>query len=219
MACIVFVSVFSSFFLFSFQPLLSHSFQYPYWLSPSFVPLVAQTIIRDRQVQHHQRLHSYLCVPKYAIWFLFFSFGNQPIFPAHQQTSTWIPFQDFKCHNDVGVLVQLHMMPCLRLIRHQPHCFLPHFPPGSMQCHFSSELVPLLHHAMREVFPKVENECTVAPSSSPPLSPLTLTGSTHQLIPKPPGEVGRNSRGGYLLKDVLQQQHGWEDDLYHKIRV
>ena len=72
---------------------------------------------------------------------------------------------------------------------------------------------------MREVFLKVENERTVAPSSSPPLSPLTPTGSTHQLIPKPSGEVGRTGRGGYSLKDVLRQQHGWEDDLYHKIRV
>jgi hypothetical protein len=88
-----------------------------------------------------------------------------------------------------------------------------------MQCHFSPELVPTLHHTMRDVFSKLENEPTVGSLRSPPLSPLTPTGSTHLLIPKPLGEVGRTSHGGYSLKDVLQQQHGWEDDLYHKIRV
>ncbi|KAI9439150.1 hypothetical protein H4582DRAFT_1800756, partial [Lactarius indigo] len=38
------------------------------------------------------------------------------------------------------------------------------------------------------------------------------------LIPKPLGEVGRIGRGGYTLKDILEQQHGWEDGLYQTIR-
>ncbi|KAF8272441.1 hypothetical protein EI94DRAFT_1697357 [Lactarius quietus] len=70
---------------------------------------------------------------------------------------------------------------------------------------------------MREMFSKVENEPTVGSSRSSPLSPLTPTESTHLLILKPLGEVGHNGRGGYSLKEVLRQ-HGWEDELYNKIR-
>jgi len=89
-----------------------------------------------------------------------------------------------------------------------------------MRCDFSPELVPPLFHTMRGVFQKkLENDPTDGPIRSPPLSPLTLTASTPSLIPKPLGEVGRIGHGGYSLKDVLEQQHGWEDGLYHKIRV
>ncbi|KAH9007717.1 hypothetical protein EDB84DRAFT_1447350 [Lactarius hengduanensis] len=84
-------------------------------------------------------------------------------------------------------------MPCMRSTIRQCHHFLPHLPPGSMQCGFSLELVPPLFHAMRD-------------GSSPPLSPLTLTASP-SLILKPSGEVGCVSRGGYTLRDILKQQH------------
>lgn len=71
---------------------------------------------------------------------------------------------------------------------------------------------------MKAVFPKLENGPTDGPLGSPPLSPLTPP----PLIPKPPGETGRTGRAGregYALKDVLEKQHGWEDGLYHQIRV
>jgi hypothetical protein len=67
---------------------------------------------------------------------------------------------------------------------------------------------------MREIFAKEENEPTSDLLRSPPLSPLTPT----ELIPKPTGEVGRNGRGGYSLKEALRR-HGWEDEQYNKIRV
>jgi len=70
---------------------------------------------------------------------------------------------------------------------------------------------------MRGMFQK--NDPTDGPIRSPPPLPLTPTVSTPSLIPKPPGEVGCISHGGYSLKDVLEQQHRWEDGLYHKIRV
>lgn len=110
-------------------------------------------------------------------------------------------------------------MPCVRPTPRQHRRFLPHFPPGSMRSRFSPELVPPLPHAMRDVFPKLENDPTDGPLRSPPPSPLTPTASPSPLIPKPSGEVGRVGRGGYTLKDALEQQHGWEDGLYHKIRV
>ncbi|KAH9016473.1 hypothetical protein EDB84DRAFT_1443106 [Lactarius hengduanensis] len=70
---------------------------------------------------------------------------------------------------------------------------------------------------MRGVFQKrLENDS--ADGSSPPPSPLTPTASP-SLIPKPSGEVGRVGRGGYTLRDILEQQHGWEDGLYQKIRI
>ncbi|KAI0280566.1 hypothetical protein BC826DRAFT_878847, partial [Russula brevipes] len=37
-------------------------------------------------------------------------------------------------------------------------------------------------------------------------------------IPKPSGEVSCIGRGGYALKNVLEQEHKWEDGLYQKIR-
>ncbi|KAH9010599.1 hypothetical protein EDB83DRAFT_2322411 [Lactarius deliciosus] len=69
---------------------------------------------------------------------------------------------------------------------------------------------------MRGVFQKsLENDSADGPST--PLSPLTPTASP-SLIPKPSGEVGRVGRGGYTLRDILEQQHRWEDGLYQKIR-
>jgi len=110
-------------------------------------------------------------------------------------------------------------MPCLCSTHHRHHChFLPHFPPRSMQCQFSLELVSPLPHAMREVFPKSEGD-PICGSPTSPLSPLTLTGSSPPLIPKPSGEVSRIGHGGYTLKNVLEQEHKWEDGLYQKIRV
>jgi len=110
-------------------------------------------------------------------------------------------------------------MPCLRSTHHRHHRrFLPHFPPGSMRCQFSPELVSPLPHAMREVFPKSEGD-PICGSPTSPLSPLTPTGSSPPLIPKPSGEVSRIGRGGYALKNVLEQEHKWEDGLYQKIRV
>ncbi|KAH9174005.1 hypothetical protein EDB89DRAFT_1849534 [Lactarius sanguifluus] len=70
---------------------------------------------------------------------------------------------------------------------------------------------------MRGVFQKsLENDSADGPSTPP--SPLTPTASP-SLIPKPSGEVGRVGRGGYTLRDILEQQHGWEDGLYQKIRI
>ena len=109
-------------------------------------------------------------------------------------------------------------MPCVRPNLSKQHRFLSHFPPGSMRCRFSPELVTLLSHAMMNVFPKSENESTCGSPSSPP-SPLTPTAPSPQLVPKPSGEVARIGRGGYKLKDVLERQHGWEYGLYDKIRV
>ena len=57
----------------------------------------------------------------------------------------------------------------------------------------------MLHHAMREVFPKLENEPAVGL-----LGRIPTTVATHSLIPKPLGEAGHIGHGGYLLKDVLQ---------------
>ena len=89
-----------------------------------------------------------------------------------------------------------------------------------MRISFSPELVPLLPHAMRKVFPKLENDLTDGPLRSLlPLSPLTPVTSTPPLIPKPLGEVGHVKHGGYMLRDVLEKQYKWEDGLYHKIRV
>ena len=110
-------------------------------------------------------------------------------------------------------------MPCVRPTLHQHRRFLPHFPPGTMRSRFSPELVPLLPHTMRGVFPKLESYPTDKASTSPPPSPLTPTTPPSLLISKPSGEVGRVGRGGYTLKDVLEQQHGWGNGLYHKIRV
>ena len=100
-------------------------------------------------------------------------------------------------------------MPCER---HQHRRFLFLFPPSALRYRFDRELVPPLPHTMRKVFTKVEN-------GSGPLPPLTPTASPLPLIPKPPGEVGHIRRGGYTLKDLLERQHGWENGLYHKIRV
>ncbi|KAH9016165.1 hypothetical protein EDB85DRAFT_1898312 [Lactarius pseudohatsudake] len=102
-------------------------------------------------------------------------------------------------------------MPCAR----SPRRFLPHYPPGSLQCRFSSELVSPLPHAMKLVFAKLDNGPADGTLGSPPPSPLTPIA----LIPKPSGVVGRVDRGGYTLRDVLEQEHGWEDGLYYKIRV
>jgi hypothetical protein len=99
-------------------------------------------------------------------------------------------------------------MPCVRPHSRQPRRFLPHFPPGSMRCQFSPELVPTLPHAMITVFPKTD--CGSKSGSSTTFSPL---------IPKPSGEVSRVGRGGYTLKTVLEQEHEWENGLYNKIRV
>ncbi len=66
-----------------------------------------------------------------------------------------------------GILALLHSMPCIHSTIHQHRRFLPHFPPGSMQCDFSPELVPLLFHAMRGVFQKkLENDPTDGPIRS-----------------------------------------------------
>ncbi|KAH8994093.1 hypothetical protein EDB86DRAFT_3078280 [Lactarius hatsudake] len=103
-------------------------------------------------------------------------------------------------------------------IRSTPHRrFRPHFPPGSLQCRFSPELVSPLTHAMRLVFAKLNNGPADGTLESPPPSPLTPIAPT-SLIPKPSGVVGRVGRGGYTLRDVLEQEHGWEDGLYYKIR-
>ncbi|KAH8984086.1 hypothetical protein EDB86DRAFT_3084788 [Lactarius hatsudake] len=104
-------------------------------------------------------------------------------------------------------------MPCIR----SPRRFLPHFPPGSLQCRFSPELVSPFTHAMKLVFAKLDNGPTDGTLRSPPLSPLTPIAPT-SLIPKPSGEVACVNRGGYTLRDVLEQEHGWEDGLYYKIR-
>lgn len=66
---------------------------------------------------------------------------------------------------------------------------------------------------MKGEFPKSESE---TPYGSP--TPLTPTTFRQQLIPKPPGEVSRVGRGGYTLKDILEEQHGWINGLYDKIR-
>src|SRR5712691_11786145 len=100
-------------------------------------------------------------------------------------------------------------MPCVRPPSRQPHRFLPHFPPGTMRCRFSPELVPALPHAMITVFPKMESGPIVVPS---------ISRSSPSLIPKPSGEVSRVGRGGYTLKTVLEQEHGWENGMYNKIR-
>src|ERR1700733_3308684 len=104
-------------------------------------------------------------------------------------------------------------MPCIRHNHRDHRRFLPHFPPGPMRCEFSPELVPPLPHAMMEAFPKSESEPTHGSPTSP-LSPLTAT--SFQLIPKPPGEVSRVGRGGYTLKDLLEEQHEWKSGLYDK---
>lgn len=88
-----------------------------------------------------------------------------------------------------------------------------------MRCQFSLELVPPLPHTMRDVFPKPENNPIGGLSMSPPLSSLTPTGSSLPLVPKPSGEVSRVGCGGYMLKNILEQDHGWENERYHKIRV
>lgn len=95
----------------------------------------------------------------------------------------------------------------------QQRSFLPHLPPSLMRYDFGSELVPRLPHLLRLEFP-LETDLTDGISLPPSSSPRALP-----LIPKPPGEVGRVGRGGYTLKDVLEQQHEWEDGLYLKIRV
>lgn len=112
----------------------------------------------------------------------------------------------------------IHQMPSVRHNCHNHRRFLPHFPPGSMRCEFSPELVPPLPHAMMKVFPRSDSDLTYGSPPSP-LSPLTPTGLPQQLIPKPPGEVSRVGRGGYKLKDLLEGRHGWKDGLYDKIRV
>ncbi|KAH9011561.1 hypothetical protein EDB85DRAFT_2159849 [Lactarius pseudohatsudake] len=106
-------------------------------------------------------------------------------------------------------------MPCIRSTPHRR--FRPHFPPGSLQCRFSPELVSPLTHAMKLVFAKLNNGPADGTLESPPPSPLTPIAPT-SLIPKPSGVVGRVGRGGYTLRDVLEQEHGWEDGLYYKIR-
>lgn len=89
-----------------------------------------------------------------------------------------------------------------------------------MRCRFSPELVPPLPHAMRNIFPReYDSDPNGRLFMSPPSSPLTPTGPSPRLIPKPTGEVSRVGRGGYTLKNVLEKEHGWEDGLYHKIRV
>lgn len=118
-----------------------------------------------------------------------------------------------------GIQILTYLMPCVRTALRQHRRFLPHFPPGSMRCRFSPELVPPLPHAMMHVFPKPEKDLMDDSSVSPPPSPLTPTASSPPLVPKPSGEVSRIGRGGYNLKDILEQQHGWEDGLYDKIRV
>ena len=111
-----------------------------------------------------------------------------------------------------------HKMPCVHPITCQHHHFLPHLPPGTMRCQFSPKMVSPLPHAMMHVFAKLETNTTRSPISPPP-SPLTPTVSSLLLIPKPSGEVSHVRRRGYTLKDVLEQEHGWENGLYHKIRV
>ncbi|KAH8999753.1 hypothetical protein EDB92DRAFT_1940579 [Lactarius akahatsu] len=106
-------------------------------------------------------------------------------------------------------------MPCIRSTPHRH--FRPHFPPGSLQCCFSPELVSPLTHAMKLVFTKLNNGPADGMLESPPPSPLTPIAPT-SLIPKPSGVVGRVSRGGYTLRDVLEQEYRWEDGLYCKIR-
>ncbi|KAH9026537.1 hypothetical protein EDB85DRAFT_2149132 [Lactarius pseudohatsudake] len=106
-------------------------------------------------------------------------------------------------------------MPCTRSTSHRR--FRPHFPPGSLQCRFTPELVSSLTHAMKLVFAKLDNGPADGTLGSPPPSPLTPIAPT-SLIPKPSGEIGRVGRGGYTLRDVLEQEHRWEDGLYHKIR-
>ena len=86
-----------------------------------------------------------------------------------------------------------------------------------MQCRFSPELIPTLPHAMMNAFPKTESGPNVAPSKSTLY--LSATGPSLPLIPKPSGEVTRVGRGGYTLKTVLEQEHGWENGLYNKIQV
>jgi hypothetical protein len=103
-------------------------------------------------------------------------------------------------------------MPCIRRNHRNHRRFLSHFPPGLMRCKFNPELVPELSYAMRKVFPKSESK----PWYGLPM-PLTLT--TFQLIPKPLGEVSRVGHGGYTLKDLLEEQHGWKNELYDNIRV
>ncbi len=130
-----------------------------------------------------------------------------------------IPVAPPYVYHDVLQGILSHQMPCTHSALRQHHHFLPHFPPGSMRCRFSPELVPPLPHAMMDVFPKSENGPIGGLSMSPPLSPLTPTGSSPPLIPKPSGEVSRVGHGGYTLKNVLEKEHGWENVLYHKIRV
>jgi hypothetical protein len=72
---------------------------------------------------------------------------------------------------------------------------------------------------MLHVFPMLESGPFSGSSMTSPPSPLTLTESSPSLIPKPSGEVSRVGRGGYTLKNVLEQEHGWENGLYHNIRV
>jgi len=78
-----------------------------------------------------------------------------------------------------------------------------------MRCRFNAELVSPLSHSMMYVFPKSEKG-PIGGSSTETLPPL---------IPKPSGEVSRVGRGGYTLKTVLEQEHGWENGLYNQIRV
>lgn len=138
----------------------------------------------------------------------------------HQSWRIMVTFSYiFQCFFFTRMLSQ--HMPCIRPNIRQPRRFLPHFPPGSMRCRFSPELVPDLPHAMSKVFPKTESGPDIIVDLSTFLLSASASGSgsSPPLIPKPSGEVGHVGRGGYTLKTVLEEEHGWENRLYNKIRV
>ncbi|KAH8983005.1 hypothetical protein EDB86DRAFT_2834163 [Lactarius hatsudake] len=93
-------------------------------------------------------------------------------------------------------------MPCIRSTPH--HRFRPHFPPGSLQCRFSPELVSPLTHAMKLVFAKLNNGPADGTLESPPPSPLTPIAPT-SLIPKPSGVVGRVGLWGERVRCLADE--------------
>ena len=136
----------------------------------------------------------------------------------NNKTGTYSGKPSFKYRQPI--ITDAYQMPCTRPIVHRQRRFLPHFPPGLMRCRFSPELVSPLPHTMRKVFSKSEDQPTDGSLISPPsTSSRTQTKSVSLLIPKPRGEVSRVGRGGYTLKNVLEQDHGWKDGLYHSVRV
>jgi len=63
------------------------------------------------------------------------------------------------------------------------------------------------HSSHRTVWPSTNNDCQ--PNT------LAQTDNTLAWIPKPRGEVGCISKGGYSLRKVL----GWDEPFYHEVQA